>query len=627
MRCFFLLLISIFITPAIFAQLSPSVDSIPMTDGKKLAADIYLPNTTDSFPTILVQTPYDRQAYRVIGLPLVKYDLQNSNYAFVIVDWRCFHGSSSACILQPDRGQDGADAVEWITNQPWSNGKVGTWGPSALGRVQYMTARQHPPGLVCIAPLVAASQYSYEEYFPGGVARTEYIQQLDALGFGTSSLLYQNTVYNNVWAFVENQNYYPDEIEVPALMIGGWYDHNVDVMIDLFEGLRSMSPTQVRDQHRLLMGPWAHGGFGPAQVGTSMQGELSYPQAAGWSDSLALLFFDYYLRNIRNGWDQTAFVRYFQMGENQWQSSSKWPFTDQFDTLYLHEGGTLQHSIPHTNNSFSQLQYDPRDPSPTHGGATLRQDLVQGPYDQSTAVESRNDVLTFTTDPFSENVKITGKTFVKLYVSSNRLDTDFAVRLTDVYPDGRSMLLLEGIQRMRFRDGFSAIDTSMMILGTVYPIVIELPYTANTFLAGHRLRIDITSSNYPRFDKNLNNGHEMYVAGDTLIAENKVYHDEVNASFVAFQTTTSTGISKPRQSLNVRVYPNPTSNAITIYNNFNSGNLQIQLLDLQGKVLYSEQQINPSTISLDLTSFSNGVYLLRVIHDGRSYHQKIVLHK
>ena len=290
---FSFLLFSVFLSAQL---LSPVIDSIPTRDGKMLAADIYLPDTSaaQTYPTILINTPYNRLFFQW-GLPLIGVDLVNSPYAFVVVDWRCFYGSALACDGNYDRGKDGYDAVEWIASHTWSDGQVGTWGPSALGKIQFMTAKQDPPHLVCCVPLVAAPQMNYEVYFPGGSAREEFIEQLDALGYGMSPLLYANTHYNFLWTFTEAETFYPDSINVILLMIGGWYDHNSDVMLDKFEALRTSSPVSVRDQHKIMMGPWAHGGNGIACVGGEIQGELSYPAATGWQDSLALRFFAYYL--------------------------------------------------------------------------------------------------------------------------------------------------------------------------------------------------------------------------------------------------------------------------------------------------------------------------------------------
>ncbi|MCB0429534.1 MAG: CocE/NonD family hydrolase, partial [Flavobacteriales bacterium] len=505
-------LLSLFTASGWSQVLSPEVDSIPMRDGKKIAADVYLPTSGAAYPVILIQTPYNRLYYR-LGLPLgIKKDLAGSPYAFVIIDWRCFYGSQSACVAQPNRGQDGYDVVEWIATQSWCNGKIGTWGPSALGKIQFQTAKENPPSLTCAVPLVAGSQFNYDEYYPGGCYRTEYVEQLDALGFGLSPLLKANPVKNLTWSVAEAANLYPASIHVPMLMIGGWYDHNVEVMMALFDTLKSGGDAAIHDRHRLVMGPWAHGGSGTAQVGTAQQGDLVYQAAAGWSDSLALAFLDYHLRGVANGWDATPEIRYFQMGTDTWLAESHWPPAGQTRTLYLHDDDTLRASTPANGNGKS-FQYDPHDPSPTVGGPTLKQGLQQGPYDQAPVVENRGDSWVLSTPVLNEDLVIHGRVIANLFVSSDRTDTDICLRLTDVYPDERSMLVADQVLRMRFRNGYTVADTMLMTPGQVYPVEIAFPNTAITILKGHRLRFIITSANYPRFDLNLNNGGPMYTAG------------------------------------------------------------------------------------------------------------------
>ena len=161
-------LLLLFLFPVLaFGQLNPEEIDIPMRDGKTLSGHLYRPNTSDAFPVILIQTPYNKNLYSLAGLPLgVGMDLENSPYAYVIVDWRCFYGSLSACVLNVNRGEDGYDTVEWIADQDWSNGKIGTWGPSALGNVQFETAREHPPHLVCAMPEVPSPTTTYKEYLP-----------------------------------------------------------------------------------------------------------------------------------------------------------------------------------------------------------------------------------------------------------------------------------------------------------------------------------------------------------------------------------------------------------------------------------------------------------------------------
>lgn len=613
----------------LFAQLlSPQVDSIPTRDNEKLAADIYIPSGGGQRPTILIQTPYNRLFARA-GLPLgVGLNLNSSDYNFVTLDWRGFYGSTGALNGTPNRGQDGYDAVEWIAAQPWSDGQVATWGPSALGKVQFQTAKEHPPHLVCIVPLVAGPQFNYQEYYPGGALRTEYVEQLDGLGFGFSPVLLANQVYNITWQVAENQNYYPSQIQVPAFMIGGWYDHNVEVMLEIFNGLQTQSPQNVRDKHKILMGPWGHGGSGSAAPGGLNQGELTYPAAAGWSDSLALAFLDYNLLGAQNNWDANQAVIYFQMGEDNWYQNASWPVQTVAPVkFYLDQNGGLTNSNPTLSSSSSTLVYDPRDPSPTVGGSTLRLDLDQGPYDQAPLVESRNDILVFTSAPFFEDAVMKGAAKAKLFVSSDRADTDFVVRLTDVYPDGRSMLLSESIQRMRFRDGYSANDTSLMTPNTVYEIEIELPDVSITFLAGHKVRVDITSSNYPRFDANLNNGMAMYVAGDTLIATNKVYHEAGHQSYIELPLENYTSVSEAKSEKGFTIYPNPSNDKVTVILN-SKEKAEIEVLDVTGRVVYQGNlPQNTSQFEINTLGFKAGTYFLRIKSSEDLSSQKLVILK
>lgn len=610
--------------------LNPIADSIPMRDNKNLAADIYLPNQTDSFPVILIMTPYGRFLYK-LGLPLgIGKDIDSSKYAVVTVDWRGRFGSSAAG-PQGNNGEDGYDAIDWISKQSWCNGKIGTWGPSALGRIQYATARENHPNHTCAVPLVAGMQYSYQEYFPGGAARTEYIDQLDVLGFGMSVLLYANTIYNNTWSIVESLNEYPESIETPMLLIGGWYDHNVEVMIELFEWLKMQSPDSTH--HRMLFGPWVHGGSGNAYVGSSQAGELNYPAAAGWSDSLAMVFFDYWLRDIQNGWPASPNIQYFQMGDNQWQQAGKWPPSGMTnDTLYLANQSVLTTNKPSTTIGKTTTDYDPRDPSPTWGGPTLRTDQEQGPYDISDTVESRSDAAIFSTAVLSNDITVKGQIKVHLEVSSNRKDTDFAIRITDVYPDGRSMLVLDQIQRMRFRNGYTASDTAVMVPGTTYGIDISMPNTALTFKAGHKIRLVITSSNYPRFDNNLNNGSTMYVAGDTLIATNNIHHNKSEVSFVVLPVASAfTGLPDNKMNYAIKAWPNPAHESLNISLKNTDELFGLRLINMEGQTVWEKNGVNTDMnpgINISVKNLPNGVYNLMVQTSGRIITKKIsIIHR
>ena len=581
----------VFLTVQSFAQLNPQSLTILMRDNQLLAADIYLPNG-DSLPrpTILIQTPYNKNLYPILGLPLqVGTNLNASPFNFVIVDWRCFYGSTSACVAQPKYGQDGFDCVEWIAQQPWSDGKVATWGPSALGLIQFQTANENPPHLICAVPIVAGMRSDYLKYYPGGVYRTEYVEMLDNLGYGLSTILLPHQVHDIFWTISEAISFYPDSIPVPMFMIGGWYDHATEEVLESFDGIRTLSPLSVRNQHKLLMGPWTHNktSTAPTQIG-----ELNYPQAEHVSDSLARAFCNFYLLNTVNGWNNRPVVSYFQMGENTWKSDISWNSMPlQNFNLYFHSSGEMTIDMPVVASDSLLIIYDPRNPSPTIGGPTLLTSLSQGPYDQAQLVENRNDLLTFSTMPLSQNVVLRGRPVVHLKVASDMPDTDFSIRLTDVYPDGRSMLVLDGIRRMRFRNGFAPGDTSTIIPGQIYSLDIELfSNTAITFMAGHRIRVDITSSNYPRFDCNLNNGQQMYAPGDTNISVNTVYVNNSNGSYISLPLEDFPNTVAQVNEEAFELYPNPALDHLFIRLNQNSvSGATIKIFDMKGSEIIRKE--------------------------------------
>lgn len=594
------------------AQLSPNVDSIPMRDGKKLAADIYIPSGCTSCPTILIQTPYNRQSFR-LWLPLnVGLDINNSDYNFVIVDWRGFYGSLGAFTANPSRGEDGYDVVDWIVQQSWSDGKVGTWGPSALGNVQYETAREQHPGHICAVPQVASPVFDYEDFYFGGVLEESYLEQLDALGYGLGSIVRSNPVDNITWAFAESNSFYPGQIDIPMLMQGGWYDHNIRQMFEYYDALQNNSPA-ANDIH-MLVGPWVHGGTGAAYVGSSLQGELTYPGAAGWSDSLAMLFFDHHLRGIANGWSSFPRIKYFQLGENNWYDSNEWPTTD-ISNFNWYLGNSLELTDVEPTPGQHSFQNDPRDPSPTIGGATLHPILDQGPYDQAPVVESRSDILTFTSITLGQDVVMKGSVRVHLFFTSDRKDTDFAVRLTDVYPDGRSMLIADGIHRVRYRNGYQASDTAVITPGNTYEIDVTLPPTSYTFQAGHRIRINITSSHSRRWDINLQNGGPVLTAGDTLVATNTIYTGTGQASYVELPVVDLIGSTNDRSKPIVTLFPNPGTEQLTVSIPETWIGADLKVVDISGRTICNVVA-NANYLHLATSGWEKGTYFLILEKDS-----------
>ncbi|MBS1910574.1 MAG: CocE/NonD family hydrolase [Bacteroidetes bacterium] len=520
--------------------------SIPTRDGKTLAADLYSTDTSVARPTILVQTPYNKNYYRLaINIPPQAggsaFPWDSAHYNYVVLDWRGFYGSTSADVAGYDRGLDGYDAVEWIASQSWCNQKVGTWGASALGAIQFMTAKHHPPHLVCSVPLVKDFKTKYTDDFCGGVFRKEHIETLQTLGLTSVALVLAHPTDDITWQVAERTTDYPDSIAVPMLLISGWFDHFPDDVIRAYYDLRARSAEPVRTRHRLIMGPWMHEGVGKAQ-----QGVLTFANAAGISDTAALHFFDYFMRGIANGYENEPDIRYYQMGTNEWRATQDWyALAQQSDTmrLYLITDGVLRTALPPGLFPPDTVRYDPRNPSPTYGGSRLVVPgtyAPAGPQDVTDTVEGRSDVLIYTTAPAIEPIEIQGGVTISLSAGSDRTDTDYGVRLCDVDANGRSILLTQGIQRLRFRNGVAPKDTAAGTPGTVYTVNVVLQNIAHTIMPGHRLRIDITGSNFPAYDLNPNTGGPLYKSGDTLVATNVVHCDGQGISSMSFPVARKT---------------------------------------------------------------------------------------
>ncbi len=584
---------------------------IPVRTGDSLAADVYSIDTTVAKPVILIQTPYDKSKYRYSSLSIdptdtmVFWDLVH--YNFVVVDWRGFYASSDAGSTGYDRGLDGYDCVEWIAERVWCDGNIGTYGGSALGDIQFRTARHHPPHLICAAPWIKDYKTQYSYYYYGGDYCKEHTESLQSLGFLSTDLILAHPYFDYFWIYAESVSDYPEDFNIPMFLLTGWFDHYPSDVIRAFHDIRTRSDISVRNAHKLMVGPWTHCG-----VGKLVQGELEFPDAEDADLFPVKEFFNYYLRGIPNGWDSEPAGMYFIMGTNEWiYTDEDWDsLAEEFDTLYFHSDGSLSAIAPPSSSPADSFIYDPKNPSPAYGGNRFNPFdpyLKIGPYDIRDSIEARDDNLIFSTDVLSENITVVGKPAVRLYVSSNRFDTDFAVRLCDVYPDGRSIIVGQGIRRARFRYGFSESDIALMNPDSIYPIDIELFDLGLTFLAGHRIRIVITSAIYPMFDINLNNGDSMYVEGDTLVATNFIYHDETHPSRIIFPTSSITATAENNiempKDLSINVSPNPfnSSCAITLSSHSTrrcginpESSIEMEIYNLRGNVVYksnlSDQQ-------------------------------------
>jgi predicted acyl esterase len=526
---------------------------IPLRDGTTLPADIYLPDSEGQFAAVLIMTPYGRARHSE-GLMRTRADdptvgfFGGLDYAVVVADWREGFNAQDRPLPSADspHGRDGHDAVEWIAGQPWCTGRVGMYGGSALGRVQFMTAEQKPPHLAAIMPLVSDFANPYQKYYHGGVLRKAWMDQYQAIGWG-------GVLAEPIMAHPLDDGFYEDklngdpaQIAVPTLLIGGWFDlHDMPLV---YTEYLARANAKIRKHHRVIVGPWTHGGT----TRDIPQGELSFPGSPAHSRHEQKRFFDHWLRGLDNGEESAPRVSYYVMGTNEWRTAETWPPPGAEDTgFFLHGGGGLSVEPPE-QAAQAVFRFDPGNPVPTVGGANLNRSLIRGPADQREQVESHPDVLIYTTEALDHDVAIAGNVKALLFVSSDAVDTDVAIRLVDVHPDGRSMLLADGIRRLSLRQSFK--EHEYLKPGAIYEVEVRTPAVANTFLAGHRIRLIVAASNSPRYDLNT---HARDAEVKPRKVTNTLFHDTDHPS--ALILPVAAGLSQdstsvPRESVDLE-YP------------------------------------------------------------------------
>ncbi|MFQ5505515.1 MAG: CocE/NonD family hydrolase [Planctomycetota bacterium] len=498
--------------------------AIEMRDGKSLAADLFLPGKRGRYPAVLIQTPYNKKhlgapislgrSRRVgeIGRGAVSDTLgllDRAHYAYLVVDWRGFYASKKAMRgvqrWSWRRGQDGHDLVEWIAKQPWSDGKVGTWGGSALGKQQFSTALEHPPHLVCCVPLIAAMGIGYEQYFENGVPLDAHLRILDLLGYDVRERVRKNPLPGTLlWRLAARRTYRPQEIEVPCLLISGWWDHYPDLVIRTFEDIVARGGDAARAHSKLLIGPWDHVG-----VGLRKQGDLEFPKAELASAEAAKAFLDYHLRGVRNGWEKTPRIRYFDSGSREWRAAERWTGAKRpTRRLFLHAGGSIDASppgeAPEGRPGERSYRYDPRKPPRTLGGANLPP-LPHGPRIQNELL-ARKDLLVYRTGPLAEALPLEGRLSLTFSFRADRADCDFCVWLCDVDPKGRAFLLCDSALRAKLRNG----KVEPLEPGTAYRVTLSLPDHCHTFEKDHELLLVLASGNSPRYERNPHTGQDLW---------------------------------------------------------------------------------------------------------------------
>jgi hypothetical protein len=566
---------------------------VAMRDGVRLATDIYLPSkdgapVSGRFPVIVIRTPYRKASIKPTGLSLASH-----GYAVVAQDCRGRFDSEGEFYAFVNEGTDGYDTIEWAAAQEWSNGKVGTSGPSYLAWDQYHAAMYRPPHLTAMFAGVGGANFYQEFGHPGGatnlgwplwLARSaqtspqaaEHVTEAEALtqifkepaawlGMHPKERekvfekfpahlemyrdFYEHPTFDHYWQQrgFDIRGHHGEMKDVPALFVSGWYDY---FSAGVLENFASLSKIQ-QSGKKLIMGPWWHA------TGGDSCGDASFAQASQMDETAIMLgWFDHWLKQEPMQNVPSSAVSFYRMGGGEggrdadgllrhggeWLSASSWPPEDVAPARwYLRSGGQLAQQKPGQQQPDSYV-FDPDHPVPTIGGR-----FAMGPWsprcvqdqvckldylgcEDAKPLAERSDVLVYQTEPLDTEIEVTGPISATLWVSSDRVDTDFTAKLIDVHPDGYAMILAEGQIRARYRHGFDR--TQPLEPGATHEVVVQLGSTSNLFTKGHRIRVDISSSNYPNIEPNPNTGEPPYEVTRRVKANNIIFHDSERPSFV-----------------------------------------------------------------------------------------------
>lgn len=509
-------------------------EMIPMRDGIKLSAYIYTPPGTGPWPVLL------EQRYANSNDPNTKKSfakLASGGYVTVLANFR---GSQlSEGVWRGYRGlawgeqKDGYDLVEWLAKQPWSTGKVGTFGSSQAGFAQNFLAVTQPPHLKAQYMIDTGLSLFHEGYRIGGVTRPERFKSLDKVARvpeHNRELLaewFRHPTYDSYWADEDCTRFY-DKMNVPCFTVGSWYDFMCVGSVDSYVGRQHRGGPGSLGTQQLLIGPWLHGRFKE----TNKSNEMEYPENARFAmDAHMLRWFDYHLKGINNGVTQEPTVRYYVMGAlgevgapgNEWRMSTDWPIASRPTPYFLHADKSLSTVVSPSDDASVSWKADPLHPAPIPTIA------FPGAKD-AREFEGHPEVRTFTTDVLTEAIEWTGKVQAELYVSSDARDTDFIVRISDVYPDGRSILIMDYVRRARYRDGYER--EVFMQPGEVYKVAFDVGWLSQNFNKGHRIRVTVASTGAPFYEPNPNTGEPLTIDFPTnaVVANNTLHVNKKNAS-------------------------------------------------------------------------------------------------
>jgi len=507
---------------------------VPMRDGKKLSVYLYFPEGKGPWPVLLEQRYADlrgaetRKAFARLAA---------AGYVVAAQNFRGTHLSEGTWVGYRALGwgeqKDGYDTVEWLATQSWSTGKVGTFGSSQAGFAQNFLAVTRPPHLVCQYMIDTGLSLFHEGYRIGGTVRPLRFKQMEAVcrePEDNRKLLkewFAHPTYDDYWK-EEDCTRFLDKMNVPCFTIGSWYDFMCVGSVDSFIGRQHKGGPDSRGKQQLLLGPWLHG----RNKETNKTGELTYPDSAKFAmEKHMVRWFDHYLKGVDNGVERDPTVRYYTMGAvdekgapgNEWHTAKDWPIAVKETPYYLRSEGKLSNRSPDEEKSATMFKADPLKPNeiPAKGfpGAADARNF-----------EKQAEVRTFTTEVLEKPIEWTGKVRVELYVSSTAKDTDFIVRVSDVYPDGRSILLMDYVRRARYREGYD--KEVMMEADKVYKVAFDVGWTSQVFNAGHRIRITVAGTGAPFYEANPNTGEALSIdpPKKTVVATNTVFHNKQYAS-------------------------------------------------------------------------------------------------
>jgi putative CocE/NonD family hydrolase len=534
----------------------------PMRDGVMLAMDLIRPVDEGAYPVVLVRTPYNKVYARA---PFLE-ELAERGYIIAIQDTRGRDNSDGDFFPYREDRADGYDTVTWVNEQPWCDGNIGMWGGSYVGQTQWFAAADAPAGLKAIVPIVSPPDAFFNEPVCNGcflLPMGEWMTWMGRRSFSTppSSAsgsfadmqpyfealpvadlptlagndypwwdeMMEHPNLDDFWRSCSYQDAWPN-ITVPALNITGWWDMNFPGSWLNYEGMRTQGHTEeIRDRQRLIIGPWPHQG----NRERSLNGVDFGDEAIVNVNDHIVRWFDRWLKGIENGVEQDPRVRVFVLGANEWRAYEDWPLTEAMPTpFYFHSGGRantllgdggLSTDAP-ADEPADSYAYDPADPVM----AVWR--IADGPVDDRVQ-STRHDVLCYTSPVLTEPVEAIGRAQVVLYASSSGRDTDWHVRLCDVHPDGSARFLAHGMLRARFREGFE--EPQFLEPDEVYRFEFGLDAVGIRFLPGHAIRVEVTSSWFPEYDRNTNSGAANNFTDDQfVVATQRIYHDRERASHI-----------------------------------------------------------------------------------------------